>query len=171
MWCLSSHTGEIVLKASMKSIPAYTGLISPLPNFFVTLIKSFHHFYRTQKVVILVHCRDDTSACAQSVTMEKLLVFPAELCQQSGGATRPRRGCLHHLLLSELMCSPGAKAKHLHFPFSPQINLLCTFSHVPWHWFLSVCTSCSDSNASLGKCCDTHRTLASLQLLGDVYLR
>lgn len=46
----------------MKSIPAYRGLISPLPDFFVTLIKSFHHFYRTQEAVILVHCRDDTSA-------------------------------------------------------------------------------------------------------------
>lgn len=158
MWCLSSHTGEIVLKASMKSCPGYTGLISLLPNFFLTLIKSFPHFYRAQELVILVHCRDDRSACAQSVTMEKLLVFPAVLCQQSRGAMCPRRGCLHHLLLSELVFS-RSQSQALTLPIFPQINLLPTFSHVPWHWFLSVCTSCSNSN---GKCCNTRCTLASL---------
>lgn len=48
----------------------------------------------------------------------KPLLFPAVLCQQASGATRPHLGLLHQRLLSDLMCSAGTKwsTYTFHFP-------------------------------------------------------
>lgn len=105
----------ICAKASMKSIVGCTGLISLLPDFCLSLIKSFHHFYRTQEVVILGHDREWQECLCPISHRGKAIGVPSSALEQPRGATHLY---LHHLLLSELMCLPGAKAKHSHFPFS-----------------------------------------------------